>query len=81
MAEAFLTNDMTKLSLAEIEEYRMSQQYNNENNGDGQSFDIETLIVQVERGLGFMIDRKNMSVDTFYKHLTIFVKDGKKNTK
>lgn len=78
-AEAFLSNDMKKLTFAEIEAYKLKERY--ENSASEQKFDIESIVVSVEKGLGFMIDRKKMSVDTFYKHLTIFVSNGKKDSK
>ncbi len=83
-AEAYMNNRMAQLTLAEIKKEVFIQTYgadklSDEPNGEKKEFDIETIISAVEKGLGFMIDRKKMSVDSFYKHLTNFVKDGKKN--
>lgn len=84
-AEAHLNNRMAQLTLAEIEKQIFIQTYgadklSDEPNTDGKkAFDIEAIISSVEKGLGFMIDREKMSVDSFYKHLTNFVRDGKKN--
>ena len=83
-AEAYMNNRMAQLTLAEIKKEVFIQTYgadklSDEPSGEKKEFDIETIISAVEKGLGFMIDRKKMSVDSFYKHLTNFVKDGKKN--
>lgn len=72
-AEAYVGTDKSLLTMAMIEQQRFDTKYpKKESSGD-----LEKTVAIVEKNLGFMINRKEMSVDTFYEHLRIFVKDGK----
>lgn len=69
-AEAYTSGDMSLLTIAEIEEEKYKSFY--EKKADVK-VDLEKTITLLEKHLGFQINRKIMSVDSFFQHLTIFV--------
>lgn len=71
-ASAYVTGDMSLITMAQIEQQRFDTKYPKKiSEGD-----LEKTVAIVEKNLGFMINRKEMSVDSFYEHLRIFVKEG-----
>lgn len=72
-AEAYTGTDKSLLTMAMIEQQRFDTKYPKPKDVS----DLEKTVAIVEKNLGFMINRKEMSVDSFYEHLRIFVKDGK----
>ncbi len=72
-AEAYVGTDKSLLTMAMIEQQRFDTKYPQKKD----AADLEKTVAIVEKSLGFMINRKEMSVDSFYEHLRIFVKDGK----
>lgn len=71
-ADAYTSGDMSLLTMAQIEQQRFETKYPVKKNIN----DLEKTVAIVEKNLGFMINRKEMSVDNFYEHLRIFVKNG-----